>query len=355
MSTDMGMSGQTANLMSTSMGMNNSRPRDDGGTYVGPASGSQVSDQPPQQQWSLPQWSPQQPIQTPMQNSGNPAGMAVGESQFYGGAPDMFKKDAYKDDDEFMEKYLATMLPVATYAQNNEQYRNDFNEAQRRWNTEHGQTQQRDQFQQGLSTRQQQSAEEQARIAAGQWNQQMDWTKQTDQWGNQIANRGLDIQGREVDNTGQYQRGLVSNQGMLNQAQQQYWMGQNKNDQFANQATANYQQGLNQNQQFANKATAQYQQGLIGNQGFANNTDRMLGQQANNIDQQYKRGLISNEQRNMALQELTQQQNNSFLYSQMAQQAQQAQLDRENMMRMTSMQTYGRAQAPSANWSRSWS
>jgi hypothetical protein len=81
----------------------------------------------------------------------------------------------------------------------------------------------------------------------------------------------------------------------------------------------------------------------------------MLGQQANNIDQQYKRGLISNEQRNMALQELTQQQNNSFLYSQMAQQAQQAQLDRENMMRMTSMQTYGRAQAPSANWSRSWS
>lgn len=330
--------------------------------------------------WALPQWNPQPYQQGPLNPPGNPSGVGGVEGDFFGGAPDIFNPESYKGDDQWTEKYVATTLPVAQFGQNNYQYRNDFNEAQRRWNLEQGLAQNQNQFQQGLSARQQQTAEEQARIAAQQWGQQFDWTKQTDQWGNELANQSLDIQGQEVANTGNYQQGLISNQAFLNNAQAQNWQGQISNDRFANQATAQYQQGLNMNQANANQATAQYQQGLIKNQGFANDTDRTnvqnqfnlgsqansiqqmnvqnqmaLGKRTNEIDMMYKSGMISNEQRNLALQELTQQQNNQFLRDQMAQQAQQAQLEREAAMQMNNAQVYGRSQAPQMNWSRAWS
>lgn len=281
------------------------------------------------------------PPQLPPASAGGqpPAAAHGGGSSNFWGAANPWSGDASNDH----YNQINNLLPVAQFDQNNYQYMQDYNAAMYQFNQNNALAQNQNAFQQSLSTQQQQMAEWQAQQAASQWNQQFGHTQQMDMLGYGLQQQGLGLQGQEIANTGAYQQGLIGNQANLNNFQNQYWQGQNANDAFANQSTAQYQQGLIGNQQYANQATAQYQQGLIQMQG-----------QANNIQQQYQQGLISNAERETALKELTQQQNNSFLYAQMSQQAQQAQMERENQIRMANIGAYGRSQSPQANWSRSW-
>lgn len=199
--------------------------------------------------WNLPAWN--QPAPTaPTYNQGKPINQGPTSgggmpTNFWEGAPNMWNPTSFGKDGSDTARYVQSMLPAAQFGQNAFQYRSDFNEAQRRYNADFGQTQARDTFQMGLSQRQQQSAEEQARVAAQQWGQQFGHTQNMDMLGYGLSQQQLGLQGQEIGNTGAYQRGLIGNQANLNNFQNQYWQGQNANDarQIANQFT----QGMDQN------------------------------------------------------------------------------------------------------------
>lgn len=112
-------------------------------------------------------------------------------------------------------QYMSAMLAWNQANQNNSQYAQDFNEAQRRWNAQFGWTQQGDAFNMSLATRQQQTAEEQARIAAQQWAQQFGWQQQNDQFSQDLANRQLaqqgDLQRQQMAIDDAYNQGRLSN------------------------------------------------------------------------------------------------------------------------------------------------
>ena len=113
-------------------------------------------------------------------------------------------------------QYMATMLPYQQYQQNANQYATDFNEAQRRWDTQFGWTQQGDRFNQDLSTRQQTMAEWQAGEAARQWNDQFGWQRETDMFSQDLANRQLsqtgDLQRQQMSIEQAYNEGRLSNE-----------------------------------------------------------------------------------------------------------------------------------------------
>ena len=205
--------------------------------------------------------------------------------------------------------YMQTMLPYQQYQQNTYQYGNDFNEAQRRWNQQQGWTQATDQFNMGLSGRQQTMAEWQAQEAARQWQNQFDYTRQNDAFSQDLANR-------------------------------QFGLSQQTQDQ-------SYQ----------------------------------IAAQQNAINQAYNQGRLTNDQRQLALAELTQQQQNAYQYANLnatqgwnreelaatnayraqqdtlarAQMAQQAQLQTQQLEAQRQnaiLQATGRNQMPSARWMR---
>lgn len=274
-----------------------------------------------------------------------------------GGVPDFLKPEMW-DVNQFnkdavnLPNYINTMLPVAQFAQNQYQYAQDAAMAQQRWQQEFGHTQNRDQYQMGLSTRQQQMAEWQAQQAAGQWDRQFAHTQAMDQAGLGLQQQGLGLQQQQINQ-----------QGQLNQGQINYWQGQVENQGYANttdrmNVTNQFNLGQQANQNQATQIANQYAlgQGQNANQRYATETQYQLGLQQNAIEKAYNEGRISNEQRGLALAELTQQQQNAFLYAQMAQQAQQAQLDRENAIAQANIGAFGRRQAPAAaSWARGWS
>ena len=142
--------------------------------------------------------------------------------------------------------YMSTVLPYLQYQQNNSQYSQDFNEAQRRWDSQNGWQQQMDTYNMGLTGRQQTFNEWQQQEAANQWAAQFGWTQQNDLFSQGLADRQL---------TG---------------------------DQW-------------------------YQQQQVG-----------IAQQQNAIENAYNQGRLTNEQRQIALAEVTQQQQNAYQYAQLA-------------------------------------
>lgn len=113
-------------------------------------------------------------------------------------------------------QYLSAMLPYQQYQQNAQQYNQDFNEAQRRWNEQFGWTQQGDRFNQDLSTRQQTMAEWQASEAARQWENNFGWQQQSDLFSQDLANRQLsqtgDLQRQQMSIEQAYNEGRLSNE-----------------------------------------------------------------------------------------------------------------------------------------------
>ena len=345
------------------------------------------------QGWSLPPWNPTTP-QPGLGNQGTPreGGGEYWAGQF-GGTGRLFNPGTFGTPNTPYSRMLEETLPAAQFMQNASQYRDDFNEAQRRWNLEQGWGQTADQFNMGLAGRQQMSAEEQARVAAQQWGNQFDWTKTTDQWGRELSQGQLANALQETANTGAYQRGIVGNQAAENLNTGLYQrglvgIGQQENINQARQDvnTAAYQRGLVANQARENINTGAYQRGLVGigqqenintgvyQRGLVSNQAREnintaayqtglinVQRQANFIDQAFKTGQISNEQRNLALQELTQRNQNllgvgTLAESQRSARAAEALRQQEinQQIQIAAMQAYGRSQAPSVRWQGAW-
>lgn len=86
-------------------------------------------------------------------------------------------------------------FPLQQSRQNAFQYTQDFNEAARRFDAQQGLANQQFGFQSGLATRQQLSAEEQARIAAQQWAIENNQNYLQQQWEQGYANDALKQQG----------------------------------------------------------------------------------------------------------------------------------------------------------------
>ncbi len=213
---------------------------------------------------------------------------------------------------------MSTMLPYYQFQQNNTQYANDFNEAQRRYDQDLAWRQNTDTYNMELAGRQQGMAEWQANEAARQFGAQFGWQQTTDTWTRDLS--------QQAANTEQaYRQGLISN------SQRELALGE-----------------LTQQQNNA------------------------LGQRNAEIEQAYRQGLISNSQRELALGELTQQQNNALGQGNLAWQRelgtgqlqlsrdemiQRAALEREQMQnsqRLAQMQAYGRWQQPNVRWQRNY-
>lgn len=101
--------------------------------------------------------------------------------------------------------YMSAILPYLQYQQNNSQYSQDFNEAQRRWDAQNGWQQQMDQYNMGLTGRQQQFNEWQAQEAANQWGAQFGW-----QQSNDLFSQGLAQRQQQIDQA--YNEGRLSNE-----------------------------------------------------------------------------------------------------------------------------------------------
>lgn len=294
-----------------------------------------------QNNWQLPTWNPS--TQQPTQAAPGAQAPRSGAQNFYG-ATDPWSNNTSND---FYNR-INNLLPVAQFDQNNMQYMQDFNESQRRWDAEFGATQGNNAFQQGLATRQQMSAEEQARLAQQNWSTQFGHTQQMD-----LAGLGLSQQ--QIDNT--LRMGLDQNQATRDVAG--IYAGSNQY-----QADQQLQGQLGSAQMYSDAQRYAAQLGLQEAQGYA--AAQRYGAELGLQGQLGSAGMYSNAQMYGADQGLAgtryqsdteraiAQQQNQFLYQQLAQQAQQAQYERENQMRMASMAAYGRSQAPVANWSRSW-
>jgi hypothetical protein len=216
-----------------------------------------------------------------------------------------------------MQNYQG-VLPYVQLQQNSYQYTNDFNENQRRWDNQFGWQQNTDQFNMNLAAQQQQLADWVAR------NQQQNWQTQF----------GLD---QEMG------RGYLNLAGDTLRSEDAYRQGQLGNERFANESQRMYQQG--QLSQAANELQSEdwYRRQQAG-----------IAQAANQIDQMWKSGQLSNQQREIALAELTQGQNEAFRRSQLSQEAALAREQMANQVRIANMQAFGRAQTPNARFVRSW-
>jgi hypothetical protein len=211
----------------------------------------------------------------------------------------------------------------------------------------------RDQYSQYLSSMLPTQQLEQNRVQYGQdfneaqrrWNQQMGWTQQTDQY-------NMDLSGRQQQMA----------EWTANQANQQWYdqFGQTQRNDAFSQDLANRQFGQ-QGQQFDANLRLQYA--------------------AQTIENAYNQGRLTNEQRQLALGELAQRQQNEFQYANLAAaqgwnreelaatqqyRAQQEQLTRAQMAQEMAMQAQaleaqrqnailqatGRNIAPNARWAR---
>jgi hypothetical protein len=300
-------------------------------------------------QWNMQPWNPQQG-QTSRPNAykpPNPAGVGGVESGFFGaGGQNFYNPESFVADDSPYAKYINTMLPVATFGQNNFQYRNDFNEAQRRWESEFGATQGNNQFQQGLSARQQQSAEEQARLAQANWGQQFGHTQNMDY-------AGLGLSQQEINN--QYAMGMDQNAATRDVANT--YAGSNRYQ--ADQGRMADMYGADQ-QRMGNMYGADRQmQGQLGAadtyaRGGMYEADQGLRGQLGSAEMGMRGQLgaadiYGGAQRYGSDQELA-----AAKYQwDMQQRMNQAMM--ENNLQVANTQAYGRSQAPQTNWARSWS
>lgn len=160
-------------------------------------------------QWSLPSYTPSNPVYNGFNDSANalqgkpptsgggytPAGLRAGQAPNFGAGYDVsqYTPGSFQDKNEPLSRYIENTIPMAQLNQNAYQYTNDFLEDQARFGATFGQQQILDSHQMGLENRQQMSAEERDRIAAEQWNRQFDWTQQTDAWGYDLGLQDLGV------------------------------------------------------------------------------------------------------------------------------------------------------------------
>lgn len=162
--------------------------------------------------------------------------------------PAQFNTQALRDQNT---AYMQATLPYQQFLQNNQQYTTDFNEAQRRWDSQNGWQQQMDTYNMGLTGRQQTFNEWQAQEAANQWGAQFGWQQQND-----MFSQGLAQQQQAIDQA--YNEGRLSNEqrqialGELTQQQQNAY-------QYANLAAT---QGWNREELAATNAYRQQQDAL---------------------------------------------------------------------------------------------
>lgn len=373
-STDMGMGGGQSSL------------REVGGagrtvtTYDQPQAQTGVgvlpNAQPSNGGWNLPSWNPNVPApSTP--SGGAPATQWGGEKGFFGGDPNIFNPEAYKDNDAMTPNYISSALPVAQFLQNNAQYRSDFNEAQRRYNQDYAAQQQQNQYQQQLSTRQQQAAEMQAQLAAQQWEQQFGWQQQTDQWNRDLSQQSINNQYAQGMDQNQATRDVANTYANSNMYQANQQLAGTKYASDADLRAAMYgaDQSLAQAGLYSDAQRYQAQLGLQGQLGSAQlysgaqryEADQGLAQaelysqaQRYGSDQQLQgqlgsANIYSGAQRYESdTQKAIAAQQNAFLYAQLQQQAQQAAQERANQLAMANLNAYGRSVPVQANWARSW-
>lgn len=277
------------------------------------------------------------------------------------------------------QNYTAISLPFSQLQQNAYQYGQDFNENQRRWDQQFGWTQTTDQFNMNLAQQQQAMADWVARNQQGNWQQQfgLDQTvalgnlgvsqaqQQAQDW-YQRQQIGVAQEQNRIDQL--YRTGQLSNEQYANetqriQAQNQLHLG-NAQNQIA-QFNADTERGQVQNQLHLgneqNRIDEMYKRGMLSNEQYANESQRLyqtgqleVARQANTIDQMYKAGMLTNQQRDLALQELAQQQNDAYRYAQMAQEATLSRENMANQQRLAAMNAFGRWQAPNTRFLRSW-
>lgn len=113
------------------------------------------------------------------------AGNQVGDflTYFFGAKPAWFNDPNWAANPTTratVQAWVQAMQPYMQTYQNAYQYGQDFNEAQRRWNTEQGWQQQMDAYNAALTGRQQNMAEWQAQEAARQYQQTMGYQQQRD-------------------------------------------------------------------------------------------------------------------------------------------------------------------------------
>lgn len=168
-------------------------------------------------------WTPTPPRATP---TTQPTGQVATPNQWRAFGANPVNVDAWATQparDQYSQ-YLSATLPLQQFNQNNYQYANDANEAQRRWDNQFGWTQQTDQYNMDLSGRQQTMAEWTAQEAARQWNNQFAQTQSNDTFSQGLANQQFGLAQQTQDQS--YQIAAQANQ--INQA---YNEGRLTNDQ----------------------------------------------------------------------------------------------------------------------------
>lgn len=204
-----------------------------------------------------------------------------------------FSVGNFNDKNSATARYWENALPMAQFMQNANQWGQEFAQGNQRYWDESGWGKQRDSFNMGMSNRQQQMAEWMANEQARQWGANFGQEQLRDE-------REWEMSGKQF--------------------------------------------GLQQQRA---------------------NTERELGLESNRIENMYKSGQLTNQQRELALAELKQK-SESGLASRTqdeltayrnAQMAQEAGLTREKMeadRQNAAMAAFGRSQAPTARWTRSW-
>ncbi len=289
------------------------------------------------------------------------------------------------------------ILPYVQAQQNAYQYGQDFTEAQRRWDEQFGWTQQTDQFNMGLAQQQQAMAQWTAQQQQGNWQNQYNLDTE-------LGRGALGVDQATQQANAAYQQGQIGIAQEQNRIDQMYKAGQLTNEQYANetqriqagnqlhlgnvQNQISQQNADTQRQEAANalhlgneqnRIDQMYKSGMLSNEQYANESQRLyqtgqlsqaanelqsqdwyrrqqidVANQQNQIDQMYKSGMISNQQRELALAELTQQQNDTYRYAAMTQEAALSRENMTNQQKLTAMNAFGRWQAPNARFVRSW-
>lgn len=144
---------------------------------------------------TLQNYDPRQLWQNAMGGSVVPNGWEQGQGQSPqqpGPIWNMWDPNTYKRDWETVNRYLSGWYyPQQEQMQNAYQWGSEFDEAQRRWDSEMQMQSLMNQYGIDLQTRQQQMAEWEAGEAARQWGEQFGWTQQTDTWSKQLAEQEL--------------------------------------------------------------------------------------------------------------------------------------------------------------------
>lgn len=175
-------------------------------------------------------WTPQAPAPAPYTpytpsgaqswpNSNNTAGAPL--------TPADFNTQALRDQ---YTAYMQANLPYLQYMQNNSQYSQDFNEAARRFDTQSQWQQQMDQYNMGLTGRQQTMAEWQQQEAANQWGAQFGQQQSNDLFSQDLANRQYGLEDRRLGGDQWYQQQQVQLQGQAQQIEQAYNEGRLSNE-----------------------------------------------------------------------------------------------------------------------------